>query len=304
MYEIHERPQLDAPVLVVRLEGWIDAGLAAAEAMRVLLAQASTSLVARFDTDALLDHRSRRPTMRLEDGVNRGLQWPAIELRAGRDRGGRDLLLLAGVEPDHRWPSFAQNVVGLAQELGVRMVVGLGAFPTMVPHSRPTLLTATASNVEVAARVGYLPGRMDVPAGIQAAIEEAAALAGIPALGLWARVPHYVAANSYPGAAAALLNGLAELAGLAIDTSELDRAADELRARINGAVEANDEHRASLRQLEADFDAAVASGTGITALGRSLGGSLGGLPTGDELAAEVEEFLQQFETRRDGGEPD
>ncbi len=300
MYEIHERPHLDEPVLVVRLEGWIDAGFAAAEAMRLLLEQCATSTVARFDTDALLDHRSRRPTMRLEDGINRGLHWPAIELRAGRDRSGRDLLLLAGVEPDHRWPSFARAVVELAQELGARMVVGLGAFPTMVPHSRPTLLSATASSAALAERVGFLPGRMDVPAGIQAAIEEAAALADIPAVGLWARVPHYVASNPFPAAAAALVDGLAELTGMTIDTGRLARSADDLRARIDAAVEANDEHRSSLRQLEADFDAAVAAGTGITTLGRSPVD----LPSGDELAAELEQFLAQLEIRRDGGESD
>jgi proteasome assembly chaperone (PAC2) family protein len=289
MYVLHERPPVSSPVLVVRLEGWIDAGFAGAAAATTLLKQVTTEPLATFDTDMLLDHRSRRPTMHLSDGVNLGLTWPGIELRSGRDRSGSGVLLLVGAEPDHRWPSFARAVVELAGRFETRLVVSLGAFPTTVPHTRPTLLAATATDRTLADRVGFVPGRIDVPAGIHAAIEDTCRSAGIPAVGLWARVPHYVATSAYPAAAAALVDGLAELAGLALDAADLHRAAGGVRARIDEAVAANEQHRALVAQLERAYDQDVAGGEGVTSLGQAAAD----LPSGDELAAELERFLRQ-----------
>ncbi|HEX2578387.1 MAG TPA: PAC2 family protein, partial [Aquihabitans sp.] len=137
LYDLHDQPSLDAPVLVVVLEGWIDAGYAAGTAVKTLLDGLDTYPVATFDADQLLDHRARRPIMHLVEGVNTGLSWPGIELRAGTDEDGHDLLLLLGAEPDHAWRGFTEAVVELAQDLGVRLVVGLGAYPATVPHTRP-----------------------------------------------------------------------------------------------------------------------------------------------------------------------
>jgi predicted ATP-grasp superfamily ATP-dependent carboligase len=152
------------------------------------------------------------------------------------------------------------------------MAVGLGAFPAPVPHTRATRLAATASTRELADRVGFVPGRIDVPAGVQAALERAFADAGLPAVGLWARVPHYLAAMPYPAASAALLRGLTELTGLAIDVDELDRAAAETRVQVDELVTNNAEHVQLVHQLETQVDAE--------------------LPSGDELAAELERFLR------------
>jgi predicted ATP-grasp superfamily ATP-dependent carboligase len=289
MYVLHDASAVPAPVLVVRLEGWIDAGFAAAAAANALVQQLATEPLATFDADQLLDHRSRRPTMHLSDGVNLGLTWPSIELRVGRDRADHGVLLLVGVEPDHRWPTFAEAVVDLAVRLEVRLVVALGAFPTTVPHTRPTLLAATAIDRELADRVGFVPGRIDVPAGVHAAIEDRCRTAGIPAVGLWARVPHYVATSAYPAAAAALVDGLGELAGLALDSGELHRAAQVVRNRIDEAVAANEQHQALVHQLELAYDRDLVGGEGVTNLGQATAE----LPSGDELAAELERFLRQ-----------
>src|SRR5581483_5892982 len=121
--------ELDAPVLVMGMEGWIDAGLGAGAAMATLVDQVPNQLIGRFDTDLLLDQRARRPVLRIVDGVTSPLKWPEIELRAGEDRAGKSVLLLVGPEPDMRWKSFTSTVVGLATEMGVRLAVGLGAFP-------------------------------------------------------------------------------------------------------------------------------------------------------------------------------
>ncbi len=169
LYELHDRPSLDQPVLVVVLEGWIDAGFAAGRAMQTLLNELDTYPVASFDADALLDHRARRPVMHLVEGVNTGLSWPGIELRAGTDSAGNDLLLLVGAEPDHAWRQFIEAVLELAELFDVRMLVGLGAYPATVPHTRPVTMSVTAATEELAAVSGLLRGTLDVPAGVQAA---------------------------------------------------------------------------------------------------------------------------------------
>ena len=149
LYELHERPEMHEPVLVMTLEGWIDAGLGAGAAVAALLGSVATELLASFDVDTLLDHRARRPIMRIVDGVNSGLMWPEIQLRHGQ-ASGRDMLLLVGPEPDHQWRAFADAVAELAAIFDVRMVVGLGAFPAPVPHTRPSRLASTATTAELA----------------------------------------------------------------------------------------------------------------------------------------------------------
>jgi hypothetical protein len=272
LYELHERPPLDHPVLIVAMEGWIDAGFGAATAIATLLASVDTEPVATFDVDTLLDHRARRPVVRIVDGVNTGLRWPEIQLRGGHDREGRDLLLLVGPEPDHQWRAFTGAVGDLAVSFSVPLVVGLGAFPAPVPHTRPARLASTATTAALAGKVGFIPGALDVPAGVQAALERHFAELAIPAVGLWARVPHYAAAMPYPEASAVLLEGLKSAAGIAVDTAELRRAADTSRAHLDELIANSEEHVALVQQLEAQVDADIASG--------------------DELVAEVERFLR------------
>src|SRR5439155_12032210 len=150
---------------------------------------------------------------------------------------------------------FCDATVGLARDFGTRLVAGLGAFPAPVPHTRPCRLAATATSAELAAAVGFVPGTLDVPGGVQAALEQAFAAAGIPAVGLWARVPHYVAAMPYPEASAALLEGLAVVAGVHVPSSDLRRTGEEARQRVDTLVAQNPEHVELVRQLEAQVDA-------------------------------------------------
>ena len=280
LYEVHQRPDVDSPVLLIALDGWIDAGLAGAAALAQLLTAAEWEPVATFDADELLDHRSRRPTMHLADGVITDLTWPTIELRAGTDDLGSDVLLLTGAEPDHRWRAFADAVVDLALDLGVRQVHGLGAYPAPVPHTRPTQVVATATSASAAAQVGFVPGRIDVPAGVAAAIETRCAEVGVPATGLWAQVPHYAAAMPYPAAALALLEALQRVAGLRFPPGSLTEDAATTRTRIDGLVAGNPEHEGMVRQLEEQLDARPPAADG------------GFLMSGDDLAAELEEFLR------------
>jgi proteasome assembly chaperone (PAC2) family protein len=287
LFELHERPQFNEPVLVLALDGWIDAGFGAAVARRTLLeAAGDTSLVASFDRDRLLDFRARRPTMHIDVGEVTSLSWPSIDLLAPTDESQGHVLYLVGAEPDHAWGAFCEAVVELAAALGVRLVVGLGAYPTPVPHTRPARLAATLSTPELGDGRDYLLASIDVPAGVQAAIEKACAEADIPAIGLWAQVPHYVVSMEYPAAAVALLDGLADIAGLPIDVGSLRDDAASLRQRLDELVKANPEHVTMVSRLEEQFDAEAG-----TSSGQGLSG--GRLPTGDELVAEVERFLRE-----------
>jgi len=281
LYERRILTQPDRPVLIVAMEGWIDAGSAATTALVHLLDSLPTEVFASFDPDELVDYRSRRPVLRISDGVDVGLTWRQPELRYGQDPAGNDVLLLVGPEPDCRWRAFTGALVGLAQELAVRLVVGLGAFPAPVPHTRPVRLAATATDTALASQVGFVSGTIDVPAGVQAALEVAFGEAGIPAVGLWARVPHYVSAMTYPPAAAALIDGLASIAGLSLDAGPLHAAADATRRQVDELIARSSEHEAMVRQLESSLDEAE---------GNPL--ALGQMPSGDEIAAELERFLR------------
>jgi hypothetical protein len=286
LHVLHERPPVSEPVLVLALDGWIDAGFGAAVARRALLDANPTELVATFDTDRLLDFRARRPTMRLIDGEVTSITWPGIELRAPVNAGDAPLVFLVGAEPDHSWGAFGAGVVDLAQVIGVRLVVGLGAYPTTVPHTRPSRLAASLSTPELGQGRDYLLASIEVPAGVQAALEKACAEDGIPSIGLWSQVPHYVVTMEYPAAGAALVDGLADIAGIELDASGLRDEAATLRRRLDELVAANPEHAAMVRRLEEQYDAEVLGPV-------DQGGLAGGrLPTADELAAEVERFLR------------
>jgi hypothetical protein len=274
------------PVLVTVLEGWIDAGFAAATAWAALSESVGTELLAAFDPEELIDFRARRPRLQIVDGINSALVWQRPELRVGMDKSGSGILFLVGPEPDFRWRGFSETVAALSAELGVRMAVGLGAFPAAVPHTRPIRMAATATDQALAEKVGFVEGGLDVPAGIEAVLERAFADAGIPSVGLWARVPHYLSSTPFPPAALALVESLAEVGGLSIDTAALRQAAEVGRQRVDELIGDNEEHSSLVRTLEERIDEAEG-----TSLGR-LDESGGRLPSGDELAAEMERFLR------------
>lgn len=281
LYEIVAEPAISEPALVVGLEGWIDAGFAAAGAMTHLKASTGATLVATFDTELLVDHRSRRPVMHLVEGVNTGLTWPSIELRAGHDLDGRDVLLLSGAEPDVRWRSFVADVLELAGRLGTRIVTPLGAYPAPVPHTRVGRIATTATTAELAMRVGTERGTLDVPAGVHGAMEEAAGAVGLPAVGVWAQVPHYASGMAYPLASAQLVDAVSAATGLRLDSTSLHDAGAAMKVRLDELVAGNDEHVAMVRNLEASFDASSAPAPPSATL-----------PSGDQLAAEIERFLR------------
>jgi len=148
-YDLHEEPELVDPVLVVMLTGWIDAGGAAQLAMSTLEQECGARTIAAFDPDTFIDFRARRPVMELREGINANLVWPTIELKAGRDADGHDVLLLSGHEPDSAWHHFVDSATSLGIDLGAHTMVGLGAYPFATPHTRPSRLSVSAGSAVV-----------------------------------------------------------------------------------------------------------------------------------------------------------
>ena len=285
--EIYDRiifladPVLNEPVLVIGLEGWIDAGLGASTAMSTLMSTIPTEVLATFDTEYFIDQRARRPVVRIIDGVTTELTWPEIQLRYGRDGDGADMLFLVGPEPDFHWSDFVDVVTDSAGRFDVRLTVGLGSFPAPTPHTRPVRVigTAPAQSAHLLTVIGTMAGEIEVPAGISAALELGFAEVDMDVVTIWARVPHYVASMSYPQAAAALIDGLARISGLTLDASELRDSADEVRQRVDDLITNNPDHSSMVEQLEQAADA-------------DLEHPSEELPSGDELSAELERFLR------------
>lgn len=277
-------PSLDEPVLLVQLTGWIDASAAAASAMETV----SKATVARelivFDADTFIDYRARRPVMELREGVSTRIVWATPEMRVGRDEKGKDLLLLLGPEPDTAWRFFARTVADIATELGVRKMVGLGAYPFAAPHTRPVGITATTPDPDVSARLPFVRNSLDAPAGVASVLEHELHGRGIETMTFWAQIPHYVATMPYPAGSAALIEAVCAEAGLALDTGDLPREATTQRERLDQLVRSNPEHLEMLSKMEAAYDA-LRTQTAIDIASD--------LPSAEQLAAEVEQFLRE-----------
>ncbi len=273
LFRVHDDvPTLRAPVLIGAFDGWIDAGGAASSAAGRLTAGAET--IATAEGDALFDYRSRRPVLDVIDGTLTRLEWPriAIEWKAEADR---DLLVLHGPEPDFRWQELADQVMETAVKLGVVQWVSLGAVPAAVPHTRSVHVFGTASSEGLLLDdVEQGPqGLLRVPAAALSVVEWAVAGAGIPTVGFYAQVPHYVG-GAYAAGAIALLEQLGRHLGFDPELGDLPQDALDQRQRLDTAVGSDDDAREYLHRLE------------------EIAGQ-DQLPTSDELASEIERFLQQ-----------
>ena len=288
-----EPGELDAPVLVHVLSGFIDAGHAGRLASDHLLAALDHRVIARFDLDQLYDYRARRPPMVFGGDRWESVEMPKLELSMVQDAAGVPFLILSGPEPDVQWERFIAAVQQLAEHFGVRMTVGLHAIPMAVPHTRPAGITAHASRPELVE--GHPPwvGRVQVPGHVTGLLELRMAEQGRDAAGFAVHVPHYLTQTEWPEAASTLVQAVGSLGGLTLPTEALDRAADEMRAAVTGQIQDQPEVAAVVRALEEQYDAFVG------ARGRSLLASeTSELPTADELGAELERYLAEENERR------
>lgn len=277
-------PELHDPVMVVNLTGWIDASGAGAAAVEHIARLSDTVELITFDGDAFIDYRARRPVMEIRQGVNAGVRWSLPTIRLAQDAKGRDLLLLSGPEPDFAWQRFCSAVADIAVELGVKQMIGLGAYPYGSPHTRRVRLTHTTPDPAISARMNHDRNTLDVPAGVSSCLELEMHSRGIASLTLWAQVPHYVATMQFSAASAALIEAVRVETGLAIDSSLLDEEAVVQRERLDNLVGANPEHAEMITKLEQAYDAAHSPAALEIVTD---------LPSAEQLAEEVEKFLRE-----------
>ncbi len=261
-----------SPSVIIALDSWVDAGSAATEAAAAIAEDGRR--LGDFDPDALFDFRARRPTLEIVDGRTAALTWPELVVRHARV-GDRDLVVISGAEPDYRWHELTAAMTELARTIGAAEWITLGAIPAAVPHTRPVPVLGTASRPDLlrgGVQAGPL-GTLRVPAACVSVIDHAIAAAGIPAVGYFAQVPHYVN-GAYPPAAVELLTVVGRHLGLQLPLRGLPSEARQLRTRLDTAAALDEATRQYVERLEAMVDESR-------------------LPSGDELISEIERFLRE-----------
>lgn len=281
------------PALVVAFDGWTDAGNGGTGAAEHLLERYPSRLIGTFAADALYDYRDRRPALEIDRGRLREVRWPTLTVQHLAPSSGPDLLVIHGPEPDLGWRSLAADVKELADLLGVRRYVGLGSVPGPLPHTRPVMMVCTSNDDGLLERLGGAHEQMVVPASAQVALEAELGTHGLTTLGMWVRIPHYVA-GPYPEASRVLLERLSSHLGTPVDLSGFDREIEDNRERLDVAATSSDEVRDHVAQLERLYDAEQRPPEGPLGIDLQRGAPITDVdvPSGDELAAEIERFLR------------
>jgi len=284
-----ERPVLERPVLVAAFRGWNDGGQAATLAAGYLARKWRAEKFADIDPELFVDFQATRPHVSLTEGETRTIDWPENTFFHARiAEANRDAVLLIGVEPNYRWRTFSELISRLGHELGVEMVITLGALLADVPHTRAAPVTGAATDQQLVEELGLQLSRYEGPTGIVGVLLDACRRQGVPSVSLWAAVPHYVSLAPSPPAARALCERLAGVLGVEIDVEELAEAEASYVEQVSQAVASDADTAAYVEELEQRADS----------LDTWLETS-GGLPSGDDLAAELSRFLRERE--RDGG---
>ena len=273
-------PELRSPVLVCSFRGWNDAAGAASAALETIAGTMESELLAELDPEEFFDFQANRPTITLTDGMTRHIDWPSNQLVGVRaPNAERDLLLLDGTEPNLRWRTFSDSFVDAAEQMGVEMVVTLGALIAEVAHTMPVPITGLASDEELVERLDLQRSSYEGPTGVVGVIHDTCRQRGIQSASLWAAVPHYVAAVPNPKAALALLRRLEGLTGVAVDASELEEETQTYEEQVGRAVAANPEIEELVGRIEEEQAEQFTMPEEV--------------PSADALARDFQRFLRQ-----------
>jgi proteasome assembly chaperone (PAC2) family protein len=276
---IDHRPELTRPVLVAAFRGWNDGAQAASLAAGYLAKTWGADRFAEVDPENFFDFQATRPHVSLEEGLTRRIDWPETAFYHARPEGlDRDIVLLLGIEPNLRWRTFTELVVGLARELEIELLITLGALLADVPHTRSAQVTGSASDKGLVERLGLSASRYEGPTGIVGVIHDECGKSGIPSASLWAAVPHYVSLTPSPRGALALCERLGDVLGIQIEADELEEAARNYEEQVSEAVASDEETAAYVDELERRSDQLDDATE---------------LPSGDALAAELTRFLKE-----------
>jgi predicted ATP-grasp superfamily ATP-dependent carboligase len=268
---IESTPRLRTPTMIAAFQGWNDAGGAASLAAGYLRVATDAERFAAVDPDPFIDYQQTRPTVTLLDGQVRKVEWPETEILASEEA---DIVIVIGPEPNMRWRAYSDAICGLAAQIGVDLVITLGALLADTPHTRPVPVSSTASDEELIAQLALTRSNYEGPTGIVGVLHEACGRAGLRSASLWAATPHYISATPNPRAAVALLERLSELVGTPGPSGELVRAASEYAVRVAAAVAEDPELAGYVEQLESAADAEDP-------------------PTGEDLARDFERYLRE-----------
>jgi proteasome assembly chaperone (PAC2) family protein len=275
-----EPPELRSPVLVSAFAGWNDAAGAATTALTTAAETLDAELIAQVDPEEFFDFQANRPTITMTEGQTREIEWPGNVLLAATPTGAeRDLLFLAGTEPNLRWRTFADGIAETAEMLGVEMVVTLGSLIADVAHTLPVPITGLASDEELVEQLDLSRSSYEGPTGVVGVLHDACRRRGIPSASLWAAVPHYVAAVPNPKAALALLRRLEGLVGVAVEASSLEEETESYESQVSRAVAANPEIEELVTQLEEEQAERLDIDEDV--------------PSGESLARDFERYLRQ-----------
>jgi len=273
-------PHLRSPVLVCAFRGWNDAAAAASTALTSIATSLDSELIAKVDPEDYFDFQSTRPTIAMDHGQTRRIDWPENNLIAVRvPSADRDLILLDGTEPNLRWRTFSETIATAADALGVELVITLGALIAEVSHTLPVPITGLASSPGLVDEMELERSNYEGPTGIVGVVHDLCGKAGIESASLWAAVPHYVAAVPNPKAALALLRRLEGLTGIAVEATELEEETSDYEEQIGRAVAANPEIEELVSRIEAEQADLLPEGEEM--------------PSADSIAREFQRFLRQ-----------
>jgi proteasome assembly chaperone (PAC2) family protein len=273
-------PNLRSPVLVCAFRGWNDAAAAASTALTTIATSLDGEMIAKIDPEEYFDFQANRPTISMDEGQTRRIDWPENNLIAvSVPSADRDLVLLDGTEPNLRWRTFSETVATAADALGIELVITLGALIAEVSHTLPVPITGLASSQELVEELDLERSNYEGPTGIVGVVHDRCRQAGIDSASLWAAVPHYVAAVPNPKAALALLRRLEGLTGIAVEASELEEEAADYEEQIGRAVAANPEIEELVSRIEAEQVDLLSEEAEV--------------PSADTLAREFQRFLRQ-----------
>lgn len=287
-------PLLRRPVLVLAFSGWNDAGEAATNAVQFLCQNMDAQKFARLDPEEFYDFTHLRPQVRFIDGEQREIFWPVNDFwHVQEPMQFRDVVLGLGSEPHLKWRTYVQAILDLARQCQGSLVISLGALLAEVVHSRPTSLTGTATDPDLAARLGLSSSRYEGPTGIVGILHDTLRREGIPSMSLWANVPHYLQGVTNPKASLTLVRRVLTMLEWTMDLSELEESATTFERQVSQAVAKDPKLAAYVRRMEKQQEETVPSPEKEE------------LPSGETLAEELERFLRQQrkqQEQEEGGE--
>ena len=282
--EIHQIPVLRSPVMVIAFSGWNDAGEAATGATSHLLASwtdPSTDvvpeLIADVDVEEFYDFQVNRPMVYIDDSSIRSLTWPGTQVFGLRTPElDHDFVVIRGVEPSMKWKTFSADILDLADDLEVDMVITLGSMLADTPHTRPITVSGSGAHPEIARRLGVEISKYEGPTGILGVIQDACVRRGIDAISLWAAIPHYASNSPSPKATLALINALEDFLELSLPQGDLLKESREWEEEVTEMAKEDGDVADYVKALEESKDAAE-------------------LPeaTGESIARELERFLRR-----------